>query len=68
MTPYESRLAEALSPIPIPAPAPAQLKGELLGLFARFALFDGRIRHKVGLHLHLEGLMASLATKRCPLR
>ena len=56
MTPYESRLAEALSPSQ--PPQPGQLKGELLGLFARFALFDGRIRHKVGLHLHLEGLLA----------
>ena len=64
MTPYESRLAEALSPSQ--PPQPGQLKGELLGLFAKFALFDGRIRHKVGLHLHLEGLMASLATKTLP--
>lgn len=64
MTPYESRLAEALSPSQ--PPQPGQLKGELLGLFARFALFDGRIRHKVGLHLHLEGLLASLATKTLP--
>ena len=64
MTPYESRLAEALSPAQ--PPQPGQLKGELLGLFARFALFDGRIRHKVGLHLHLEGLLASLATKTLP--
>ena len=64
MTPYESRLAEALSPAQ--PPQPGQLKGELLGLFARFALFDGKIRHKVGLHLHLEGLLASLATKTLP--
>ena len=64
MTPYESRLAEALSPAQ--PPQPGQLKGELLGLFARFALFNGRIRHKVGLHLHLEGLLASLATKTLP--
>ena len=64
MTPYESRLAEALSPSQ--PPQPGQLKGELLGLFARFALFDGKIRHKVGLHLHLEGLLASLATKTLP--
>ena len=64
MTPYESRLAEALSPSQ--PPQPGQLKGELLGLFAKFALFDGRIRHKVGLHLHLEGLLASLATKTLP--
>ena len=64
MTPYESRLAEALSPSQ--PPQPGQLKGELLGLFARFALFDGRIRHKVGLHLHLDGLLASLATKTLP--
>ena len=64
MTPYESRLAEALSPSQ--PPQPSQLKGELLSLFARFALFDGRIRHKVGLHLHLEGLLASLATKTLP--
>ena len=64
MTPYESRLAEALSPAQ--PPQPGQLKGELLGLFARFALFDGRIRHKVVLHLHQEGLLASLATKTLP--
>ena len=64
MTPYESRLAEALSPAQ--PPQPGQLKGELLGLFARFALFDGKIRHRAGLHLHLEGLLASLATKTLP--
>ena len=66
MTPYESRLAEALSPSQ--PPQPGQLKGELLGLFARFALFDGKIRHKVGLHLHLGGCWPLLPPKRCPPR
>ena len=64
MTPYESQLAQALAPAQ--PPQPGQLKEALLALFAKFALFDGKVRQKVGLHLHLEGVLASLATKTLP--
>ena len=64
MTPYEAQLAAALAPAA--PPEAGQLKAALLALFAKFALFDGKVRQKVGLHLHLEGLLASLATKTLP--
>ena len=64
MTPYESGLAAALAPET--PPAPEQLCADILALYAKFALFDGRIRQKAALHLHLEGLLASLATKALP--
>ena len=64
MTPYESSLAAALEPES--APEPAQLKNDLLALFAKFALFDGKVRQKPALHLRLQGFWAKLATKAMP--
>ena len=64
MTPYESSLAAALEPES--APEPAQLKKDLLALFAKFALFDGKVRQKPALHLRLQGFWAKLATKAMP--
>ena len=64
MTPYESSLAAALAPENIPEPA--QLKNDLLALFAKFALFDGKVRQKPALHLRLQGFWAKLATKAMP--
>ena len=64
MTPYESSLAAALAPENIPEPA--LLKKDLLALFAKFALFDGKVRQKPALHLRLQGFWAKLATKAMP--
>ena len=64
MTPYEADLAKALAPDT--PPAPAALKDALLSVFAKASLFDGTVRQKHALHLHLEGLLASLATKTLP--
>ena len=64
MTPYESSLAAALEPETVPEPA--QLKNDLLALFAKFALFDGKVRQKPALHLRLQGFWAKLATKTMP--
>ena len=64
MTPYETDLAKALAPDT--PPAPAALKDALLAVFAKANLFDGTVRQKPALHLHLEGLLASLATKTLP--
>ena len=64
MTPYESSLTAALEPETVPEPA--QLKNDLLALFAKFALFDGKVRKKPALHLRLQGLWAKLATKAMP--
>ncbi len=64
MTPYEADLAKALAPDT--PPAPAALKDALLAVFAKASLFDGTLRQKPALHLHLEGLLASLATKTLP--
>ena len=64
MTPYESSLAAALAPENIPEPA--LLKKDLLALFAKFALFDGKVRQKPALHLRLQGFWAKLATKTMP--
>ena len=64
MTPYEADLAAALAPQT--PPEPAALKPALLALFAREKLFDGTVHKKAALHLHLEGLLASLATKTLP--
>ena len=64
MTPYEADLAKALAPDT--PPAPAALKDALLSIFAKVNLFDGTVRQKPALHLHLEGLLASLATKTLP--
>ena len=64
MTPYESSLAAALEPEAVPEPA--QLKNDLLVLFAKFALFDGKVRQKPALHLRLQGFWAKLATKTMP--
>ena len=64
MTPYEADLAKALAPDT--PPAPAALKDALLSVFAKANLFDGTVRQKPALHLHLEGLLASLATKTLP--
>ena len=64
MTPYESGLFTALA-VQEP-PAPEQLKDSVLALYQKFNLFDGQIHQKAALHLHLEGLLASLATKALP--
>ena len=64
MTPYEADLAKALAPDT--PPAPAALKDALLSVFAKANLFDGTVRQKPALRLHLEGLLASLATKTLP--
>ena len=64
MTPYEADLAKALAPDT--PPAPTALKDALLSVFAKANLFDGAVRQKPALHLHLEGLLASLATKTLP--
>ena len=64
MTPYEADLAAALAPQT--PPEPAALKPALLALFARAKLFDGTVHKKAALHLHLEGLLASLATSTFP--
>ena len=64
MTPYESGLFHALAVQT--APAPDQLKSSILALYNTFNLFDGQIRQKAALHLHLEGLLASFATKALP--
>lgn len=64
MTPYESSLEVALRPET--PPKPEGLKAELLALYARFALFDGKIHQKAGLHLHLEGLFAAFMTRTMP--
>lgn len=64
MTHYESSLAAALAPETVPEPA--QLKKDLLALFAKFALFDGKVRQKPALHLRLQGFWAKLATKAMP--
>ena len=64
MTPYESGLAAALAPQT--PPAPEALKTALLKVFADAKLFDGTVHKKAALHLHLDGLLASLATKTLP--
>ena len=64
MTPYESSLAAALAPEAVPDAA--HLKTALLGLYARFALFDGTVRQKAALHLRLQGIWAKLATRAMP--
>ena len=64
MTPYESGLAAALSPEK--APAAEQLKAKILSIYAKFNLFDGTVHQRAALHLHLDGLLAKLATKAMP--
>ena len=64
LTPYESQLAAALAPET--PPKPEELKASVLAFYAKFALFDGTVHQKLALHLHLEGLLASLATKTMP--
>ena len=64
MTPYESGLAAALAPEHVPEPD--QLKAEISALYAKFNLFDGTVHQKAALHLHLDGLLAKLATKAMP--
>ena len=64
LTPYESQLADALAPKA--PPKPDELKAAVLALYAKFALFDGKIRQKAGLHLHLEGVLAGLAARALP--
>ena len=64
MTPYESGLAAALAPEHVPEPE--QLKAEILSIYAKFNLFDGTVHQRAALHLHLDGLLAKLATKAMP--
>ena len=64
MTPYESGLFRALAPDT--APQPDQLQDALLAVYAKFDLFDGTVHPKAALHLHLDGLLATLATKALP--
>ena len=47
-------------------PEPEQLKAEILSIYAKFNLFDGTVHQKAALHLHLDGLLAKLATKAMP--
>ena len=42
------------------------MKSEILSLYAKFNLFDGLIHQKAAFHLHLDGLIAKLATKAMP--
>ena len=58
MTPYESGLFRALAPDT--APQPDQLQDALLAVYAAFDLFDGTVHPKAALHLHLDGLLATL--------
>ena len=55
---------KALSPEK--APAAEQLKAEILSIYAKFNLFDGTVHQRAALHLHLDGLLAKLATKAMP--
>ena len=57
-------LAAALAPEHVPEPE--QLKAEILSIYAKFNLFDGTVHQKAALHLHLDGLLAKLATKAMP--
>ena len=58
MTLYEKDLDAALSPET--PPKPDELKAALLAVYAKFELFNGTVHQKAGLHLHLDGLLASL--------
>ena len=42
------------------------LKAALLAVYAKFELFNGTVHQKAGLHLHLDGLLASLMTRTMP--
>lgn len=64
MTPYEKDLDAALSPET--PPKPDELKAALLAVYAKFELFNGTVHQKAGLHLHLDGLLASLMTRTMP--
>ena len=64
MTPYEKDLDDALSPET--PPKPDELKAALLAVYAKFELFNGTVHQKAGLHLHLDGLLASLMTRTMP--
>ena len=64
MTPYEKNLDAALSPET--PPKPDELKAALLAVYAQFELFNGTVHQKAGLHLHLDGLLASLMTRTMP--
>ena len=64
MTPYEKALDAALSPET--PPKPDKLKAALLAVYAKFELFNGTVHQKAGLHLHLDGLLASLMTRTMP--
>ena len=64
MTPYEKALDAALSPET--PPKPDELKAALLAVYAKFELFNGTVHQKAGLHLHLDGLLASLMTRTMP--
>lgn len=55
--PYEKNLDAALSPET--PPKPDELKAALLAVYAKFELFNGTVHQKAGLHLHLDGLLAS---------
>ena len=63
-TSYDSQLAAALAPET--PPKPEELKASVLAFYAKFALFDGTVHQKLALHLHLEGHLATLATKTMP--
>ncbi len=64
MTPLRERVVPALAPDT--APQPDQLTGRPLAVYATFDLFDGTVHPKAALHLHLDGLLATLATKTMP--
>ena len=64
MTSNEKYLDAALSPET--PPKPDELKAALLAVYAKFELFNGTVHQKAGLHLHLDGLLASLMTRTMP--
>lgn len=63
MTPYEKRLSAALACGPLP---PEELFPAILDIFARFRLFDERVRPLSALHFRLRGRWAGVMTRLMP--
>lgn len=64
LTQYEQDLLRELSPA-VP-PKPGQLRAAVLDIWARHALFDGKVRPKPEHRLHLDGIAALVMTKLMP--
>lgn len=64
LTPREKSLASALSPKQLPEPE--QIQEEILAIYKRFLLFDGKIHQKRALHVHVTGKLAEWLTKTMP--